>query len=465
MHQGGSALILVIGVVAALVTLATTLVMVTVNVQGGTAADRTKTKSFNVAEAGLDTAIYTLGTAWPADALSPSLGVDTAAFRLDFSTSEYPQPGNGEFLVVDVYDNLSPLDTSVHWDSGGPGGTTGGGDGIMWIESQACVGDKSSRIRTQVEMQTIGITTLAPGVAVYSGGDGDKSGSGDITSPLVDGQPTGAVYIAGDFVEGGSGDLSTVNLYVGAHGDVIPPLEMFMPDAVVQSLIQASQVAQPTATPANTYSGEWRPAEGTYTNPIVVNGDLKITGSGDYGFGSVYVTGNVNISTSGDISFGALYVGGDLDFSGSSDLAWGPVYVEGDISMTGSRNLNTTLIVGNGNIKVTGSGELAGDGVGANARPTTIISVGENTEVEWAGSGNLHGLLCNMGGNIKHSGSGNVYGSEISAGERWWNTGGGSIVYDDNVINSLQRVAATSAKIVPDTWQEIQPLSSPSPSP
>lgn len=452
MRQGGSALILVIGVVAALALLTTTLVMVTANVQGGTAADRTKTKSFNVAEAGLDSAIYTLGTAWPADAASPALGVDTAAFRLDFSTSEYPQPDNGEFIVVDAYDNLSPIDTSVHWDSNV--------DGIMWIESQAGVGDQSSRIRTQVQMQTIGITTLAPGVAVYSGGDGDKSGSGDITSPVdgVTGLPTGAVYIAGDFDESGSGDLSTINLYVGARGDEIPPLEMFMPDSVVQSLITASQIAQPTATPANTHSGEWRPAPGTYTSPIVVNGDLKITGSGNYVFGSVYVTGKVDISTSGDISFGALYVGGDLTFSGSSDLAWGPVYVEGDIDMTGSRNLNVTLIVGNGDIKVTGSGEIAGDGVGTDATPTTIISVGEDTEVEWAGSGNLYGLLCNMGGDIKHSGSGDIHGSVISAGERWWQTGSGNIVYDDDVINSLQRVAATSAKIVPDTWQEIKPL-------
>lgn len=452
MRQGGSALILVIGVVAALALLTTTLVMVTANVQGGTAADRTKTKSFNVAEAGLDSAIYTLGTAWPAEAASPALGVDTAAFRLDFSTSEYPQPDNGEFIVVDAYDNLSPIATSVHWDSNV--------DGIMWIESQAGVGDQSSRIRTQVEMQTIGITTLAPGVAVYSGGDGDKSGSGDITSPVdgVTGLPTGAVYIAGDFDESGSGDLSTINLYVGARGDEIPPLEMFMPDSVVQSLITASQIAQPTATPANTHSGEWRPAPGTYTSPIVVNGDLKITGSGNYVFGSVYVTGKVDISTSGDISFGALYVGGDLTFSGSSDLAWGPVYVEGDIDMTGSRNLNVTLIVGNGDIKVTGSGEIAGDGVGTDATPTTIISVGEDTEVEWAGSGNLYGLLCNMGGDIKHSGSGDIHGSVISAGERWWQTGSGNVVYDDDVINSLQRVAATSAKIVPDTWQEIKPL-------
>ena len=85
--------------------------------------------------------------------------------------------------------------------------------------------------------------------------------------------------------------------------------------------------------------------------------------------------------------------------------------------------------------------------------------------VDWAGSGNLYGLLCNMGGNITHNGSGDVHGSEISAGERWWATGSGNIVYDGNVINSLQRVAATSARIVPDTWQEIQPLSSPAPSP
>ena len=167
--------------------------MVTVNVQGGTAADRTKTKAFNVAEAGLDSAVFTLGTSWPGSEGSPSLGIDTVAFRDDFSESEYPSPDSGDFIVVDVYDNLSPIDPDVHWDSLG--------DQIMWIESQAGVGDQAARIRTQVHMQTIGITTLAPGVAAYSGGDGTFSGSGDVRSPLdsVTGLPTGAVYINGSF--------------------------------------------------------------------------------------------------------------------------------------------------------------------------------------------------------------------------------------------------------------------------
>jgi formylmethanofuran dehydrogenase subunit C len=450
-HEEGSSLILVMGVVAALALLAATLVMVTMNVWGRTAADRTEAKAFNVAEAGLDSAIYTLGTDWPADAGSPSLGIDTAAMRSDFSASEYPQPASGDFIVVDVYDDLSPLVPSVHWDSND--------NDTMWIESQAGVGDQSARIRTQVRMQTVGITTLAPGVAVYSGGDGVRSGSGDISSPLdpVTGQPTGAVYITGGFTDNGSGDLSTVNVYVGDEGDEIPPLEMFMPPAVVQSLIEASKAAQDTAAPANTFSGTWRPAAGTYTSPIVVNGDMQITGSGDYVFGSVYVTGNADLSSSGDISFGSLYVGGDLDFSGSSDLAWGPVYVDGDIDMSGSRDLNVTLMVGNGDIKITGSGEFAGDGVAPNASPTTIISVGEDTEVDWAGSGNLYGLLCNMGGDVTCSGSGDFHGSVISAGTTWKTTGGGSIFYDGNVVNNLQRVAATAAKLVPGTWQEIRP--------
>lgn len=458
--EAGAALILVIGVVAALAILATTLVMVTANVQGGTAADRTETKAFNVAEAGLDSAVFTLGTSWPGSAASPSLGIDTVAFRDDFSETEYPSPDQGEFITVDVYDNLSPLDPSVRWDSGGPDGTASGGDGIMWIESQAGVGDEAARIRTQVEMQTIGITTLAPGVAVYSGGNGTIAGSGDISSPLdaETGQPTGAVYINGSLSQVGSGDLSTVQLFVGAEGDEIPPLEMFMPDSVVQSLITASQVAQSEAAEENTYSGTWHPTAGTYTSPIVVNGDLKITGSGSYTFGSVYVTGNVDISTSGDVSFAALYVGGDLDFSGSSDLAWGPVYVDGDIDLSGSEHLNVTLIVGNGDIKVTGSGDIAGDGVGGDASPTTIISVGEDTEVDWAGSGNLFGLVCNMGGDLTFSGSGDIYGSVISAGANWRDVGSGNLVYSDDVINSLQRVASTAARIVPNTWQEIQPL-------
>ena len=62
--QRGATLILLIGVIAALAILAATLVMVTVNAQDRTAADRTKTKAFNAAEAALDKSMYSIGMTW-----------------------------------------------------------------------------------------------------------------------------------------------------------------------------------------------------------------------------------------------------------------------------------------------------------------------------------------------------------------------------------------------------------------
>ena len=63
--QSGSTLLLIVGVVATLAVLSATLVMVTLNTQGATAANRTQVQAFDVAEAGLDSAVAGVGSSWP----------------------------------------------------------------------------------------------------------------------------------------------------------------------------------------------------------------------------------------------------------------------------------------------------------------------------------------------------------------------------------------------------------------
>ena len=65
-RQDGSAMVLMLGVASALAVLAVTVVMVTNNNQGATAANRTQVQAFDIAEAGLDSAVAGVGTAWPA---------------------------------------------------------------------------------------------------------------------------------------------------------------------------------------------------------------------------------------------------------------------------------------------------------------------------------------------------------------------------------------------------------------
>ncbi len=86
--------------------------MVTANAQSGTSSDRVKTKAFNVAEAGIDHALYQLSGVWPAS--SPqAVSIDGSVIRSQFQSAanEYPDPpsGSGDFVRVWVYDNLHKL--------------------------------------------------------------------------------------------------------------------------------------------------------------------------------------------------------------------------------------------------------------------------------------------------------------------------------------------------------------------
>ena len=453
-------LILLIGIVAALAILAATVLMVSANVQGGTTADSERATTFNVAEAGLDATIYGLGNTWPT-ATSPYAlsGDDLAAFRSDFV--DYPDPPAGkQFLTVSVYDGPPYAGSDANgipWSATNEATFDANNDGMLWAESQANVGEKAARIRVELLRQSLPAPVL--GAVVYSGAEAKKTGSGDITSALMNGQPTGAVYVNGSFSEGGSGDRSTVTLKVENDPSTSPPnpfptLSQFLPDDYVQSLIVASKAASSTALPANTYTGELKPSKGTYAAPIRVNGNLKISGSGDYSFGSVYVTGDAQYSGSGTCSFAALYVGGNLDFSGSADKTWGPTYVGGNLKLTGSGHLNVGLIVAGGDIDVAGSGDIAGDGVGANAKPATIITIGETKNIQWTGSGNYYGLLATMLGEFHHAGSGDVYGSEL-AGKGWEQNGSGDIHFDGNVSANMGNIYITT--MVNNTWQQISP--------
>ena len=64
------------------------------------------------------------------------------------------------------------------------------------------------------------------------------------------GQPSAASYINGKLTTSGSANLNQTVLYVKAKGATVPPLSQFMPDALVASLVAASQLAQPTGTSA-----------------------------------------------------------------------------------------------------------------------------------------------------------------------------------------------------------------------
>ena len=154
-RQEGSGLIVLLGIMATLAILATIVVMVTVNSQADTAATRTQTKSFTLAQAGLNFATYALDAAWPTSSAT-QLNTTTIAQNVlaQFPSSTYP----GTSVTVHLYDNSDTnsdgvigYTPSAGWDAG----WDANGDGIMWADVEATVGKgilgaETTRLREEV---------------------------------------------------------------------------------------------------------------------------------------------------------------------------------------------------------------------------------------------------------------------------------------------------------------------------
>ena len=235
-NDQGSTLVLLIGIIAALAILAASLVVLTTNVMHNTARDRSRTKAFNVTEAAIDNGLYAIGKNWPtADA--PVAPLTTSSFT-NFSPTEYP-----DLAVKAVfYDNS---------DTGGPAGNTtkdqrinkydanydANGDGYMYVEAQANVGDTSARIRALAQRSILNLE-LPRGVAFYSTGALSLNGGGvaigvEIPPPNTGG--TASVYVSGGISTDGGTSLSDA-VEPAITGDDVPALNQLWPDALKDAL-------------------------------------------------------------------------------------------------------------------------------------------------------------------------------------------------------------------------------------
>lgn len=169
--ESGSALILVIGVIAALATLAAAMVMLLGNVQANTARDRAQKTSFSVSEAAVDAAMAQLSDAWftadtpfDRDYLDSYLGSLSAA---GYAPAE---------VYVTFYDNSGTgggLGTTAGWDSNG--------DNRLWVEAAATTNKRTTRVRVLVERQMLNLGLL-DNIAVWTGGTLDKGSSASSVS-------------------------------------------------------------------------------------------------------------------------------------------------------------------------------------------------------------------------------------------------------------------------------------------
>ena len=180
--QRGAALILLIGITAALAILASTLVMVIMNQQRATADTRSRTKSFYTAEAALDSAVQvaklnkTMSTT--AEWLTPA---DLAAAF----AGAFPA---GATVTYRVYDDLATVNYNIKWDQGGPTSATTP-DHMVWVEATVTYLKKTTRARILIKQSTEPFAAALPKAVTYSDTGIKLLDHSDIYAVNADGTP------------------------------------------------------------------------------------------------------------------------------------------------------------------------------------------------------------------------------------------------------------------------------------
>lgn len=349
-RQEGSTLIIVIGVIAALAILFASLIVLTSNVLSNSAKERTKSKAFNIAEAGLDAGLYTLGSKWPGATATFTPAIDTTAFRSEFSTSEFPDPTSGSFIDVKFYDNSDTNgDAVIDWrdaprDVSGPSGKP---DKLMFVDSQAKVGGKVVRVRALAERLTAKLD-LPRGVVLYAGGGVWMHGGGTPVGAEVLPPETTTVtaWINGSLTQNGSADFST---QVVPTQTGVPSVDEILNPQILQML---RDIAQSTG---RYYTSTAAATAALATGPLVY---LKTTGNVTITANGVYNGDNVSFPAGAPKPPGIFIVdGGSVTFHGTP-VFYGLVYCTGPFIDVGNAEIHGMVISANGVTELGGSDQV-----------------------------------------------------------------------------------------------------------
>jgi Tfp pilus assembly protein PilX len=442
--QQGYALILAISVIAVIAVLSGVLAVALFNGKGATYHTTARSKALNVAEAGLDMAMFSLSSAWPS---SPPAAGTTIPFDLRsmFPASDFPTSSGESFATV----TMSPGSDLSH----------------LWLQSQANVAGRSVRLRTEITQQSLSASGLMGGVALYSGGDTTFGGKAKIYSP-GGAPPTGNVYVYGTTQVTGNANLATVGLYslgpinVSGNNASFSSVKYGPYEGVptFNDVLSPSQVGAWTSLAQSTTAAGTPVAGGANTIPhagsaVYVGGSATLN-SGTYNIGSLYVNGDLSVSGGVTLNIASLYVKGNFTISGGSVTITnlGSTWVGGDASLTGQGQVQLPLLVAAGNITLTAQGQWGGDGVGSNSKPCIVLSIGENATATLAGQGQFCGIFAAT--HLVLSGKADIYGSALSEGPASL-TGQGSITYSPYVYSSIQGGSVSIATRVSGTWSQI----------
>jgi len=325
----GSALILFIGVSAAISIVAAGLVMLVLNTQHGTAMERQRTKAFNVAEAALDVAMEELGHAWPTSATGTTW-FDAATFAARFPADEFPGSEDpGTFVQVQLTDN-SDASKTFDYDE----------DGLVFVDAQARVGDKAARVHAQVQAIYYPLNAMR-GLALWA--------KGNVTSNGGDPKVTVEVFPPGD-TECSWAVVGTADPSVGApymnllQGGAAPDRQSVLSDQKIAELKALAQSTgryfTSTTAPASTPEG--------YGGLCVIEatGEVQLTGERDYNTedqpGVLLVLGGASLEFGGNTEFfGIVYCSTTIeaDRSHGTPIVHGMLIVEGDLTASGTPDI------------------------------------------------------------------------------------------------------------------------------
>jgi len=366
--ETGAALILLIGITAALAILTGALVMLLANQQGATASERTTKTSLYYAEAALDSGVNAIKATTTVSTKDFPYGLPDAQIDMSQMNTEYAVacPSPAPTPIYKVYDNVSGADTGVAYDVNM--------DHRVWVQATVTYQGHTSRLREMLDSSTT--ASILPEAALYADTDIVASGTSDVYAVKPDwsfytaGIPpyVTSIMAGGDITGNSSTNLSPPlqspakqTLGINVNGSVSLPaitengvtiggvglLSDYFDQARQYALTVESQTGIPTQAtstgPAYTTQATLLAAMthvgNTYTasGNVVYNGNLTLSTNGTtYNFQSLYVTGNLTLNGTTTTNSTALYVGGNFTISGpSSTNRFGPIYVAGIANWNG----------------------------------------------------------------------------------------------------------------------------------
>jgi hypothetical protein len=366
--QRGSVLILLIGVIAAVAILATSLVVMTSNNTHNMGQVRSATKSFDVAESALDRGMYKLGGSWPTTATLAVSWTTTDQTKMrdtasgGFSLTDYPAPriDGVQFTNVMFVDNQQPIDYSVHWDKGGPEIATTPilesvtPDNRMYVIATGATGTEQTRVMALVERTFLDVN-LPRGVALAANGDLMSNGSGNNPKIKVEVPPPAgivtAVHVSGSIEEP---DVTAPSVYQsdGSNGELPGAADRTFSPSLVAGLKATAEAngryfTSLAAAEASPVAAEWSPQGGLsgltvieYPVPTTVKMDGNDVINSEAVPGILMVLGGGELQWGGTQQFyGIIYTQGTMDTTHGTGDIHGMAVTTGTESMKGTPNI------------------------------------------------------------------------------------------------------------------------------